>query len=341
MAVLLAGGAGYIGSHTAIEMIEAGMEVVVVDNFYNSNPEAIRRVEEITGRKIALYEADVADKEAMRRVFAEQSIDTVVHFAGMKAVGESVEKPVMYYRNNLDSTLTLLEVMKEYDCNRFIFSSSATVYGEPDSLPLSEAAPKKSVNCPYGWTKWMIEQILTDAVAADDKLSVVLLRYFNPVGAHKSGRIGEDPKGIPNNLFPFIAQVAVGRRDHLNLFGNDYPTPDGTCIRDYIHVVDLAKGHVAAVRYAAEHTGCEIINLGTGNGYSVLEMIHAFEEATGIPIPYEIAPRRAGDLPVSYACADKAEKLLGWKAELTLTDMCRDTWNWQSKNPNGYREEEV
>ncbi|MCQ2422204.1 MAG: UDP-glucose 4-epimerase GalE [Lachnospiraceae bacterium] len=341
MAVLLAGGAGYIGSHTAIEMIEAGMEVVVVDNFYNSDPEAIRRVEEITGRKIALYEADVADKEAMRRVFAEQSIDTVVHFAGMKAVGESVEKPVMYYRNNLDSTLTLLEVMKEYDCNRFIFSSSATVYGEPDSLPLSEAAPKKSVNCPYGWTKWMIEQILTDAVAADDKLSVVLLRYFNPVGAHKSGRIGEDPKGIPNNLFPFIAQVAVGRRDHLNLFGNDYPTPDGTCIRDYIHVVDLAKGHVAAARYAAEHKGCEIINLGTGNGYSVLEMIHAFEEATGIPIPYEIAPRRAGDLPVSYACADKAEKLLGWKAELTLTDMCRDTWNWQSKNPNGYREEEV
>lgn len=341
MAVLLAGGAGYIGSHTAIEMIEAGMEVVVVDNFYNSDPEAIRRVEEITGRKIALYEADVADKEAMRRVFAEQSIDTVVHFAGMKAVGESVEKPVMYYRNNLDSTLTLLEVMKEYDCNRFIFSSSATVYGEPDSLPLSEAAPKKSVNCPYGWTKWMIEQILTDAVAADDKLSVVLLRYFNPVGAHKSGRIGEDPKGIPNNLFPFIAQVAVGRRDHLNLFGTDYPTPDGTCIRDYIHVVDLAKGHVAAARYAAEHTGCEIINLGTGNGYSVLEMIHAFEEATGIPIPYEIAPRRAGDLPVSYACADKAEKLLGWKAELTLTDMCRDTWNWQSKNPNGYREEEV
>ncbi|MBO4281122.1 MAG: UDP-glucose 4-epimerase GalE [Lachnospiraceae bacterium] len=338
--VLLAGGAGYIGSHTAVEMLNAGYEVVIVDNYYNSCPEAVKRVEEITGKKVALYEADVSDAEALRKVFAANDIDAVVHFAGMKAVGESVSKPVMYYENNLGTTTTLLKVMKEFGCSKFIFSSSATVYGDPDSLPLYETSPKKFCSNPYGWTKWMIEQILTDAAAADPELSVVLLRYFNPIGAHESGRIGEDPKGIPNNLLPFIAQVAVGRRDHLNLFGNDYPTPDGTCIRDYIHVVDLAKGHVCAVKYASDHKGTEIVNLGTGKGTSVLEMIEAFERVNGIKIPYEITGRRPGDIPASYANADKAFKLFGWKAEKTLDDMCRDTWNWQSKNPNGYNEGE-
>lgn len=336
MKVLLAGGAGYIGTHTAVEMLAAGHEVVVVDNFYNSCPEAVHRVEEITGKKIALYEADASDREAMRGIFRRENIEAVVHFAGMKAVGESVAKPLMYYRNNLDTTLTLLEVMQEFGCNRFIFSSSATVYGDPDSLPLYETSPKKSCTNPYGWTKWMIEQILMDAANANPSLSVVLLRYFNPIGAHPSGRIGEDPKGIPNNLLPYIAQVAVGRRDHLNVFGNDYPTPDGTCIRDYIHVVDLAKGHVCAVKYAETHTGCETVNLGTGNGYSVLDMVKAFERVNGTPIPYEIAGRRPGDPAANYANADKAMKLFGWKAEKTLDDMCRDTWKWQSQNPNGY-----
>lgn len=336
MAILLAGGAGYIGSHTAVEMIEAGYDVVIVDDFYNSSAESVRRVEKITGKKIPLYEADVTDADALRNIFAAEQIDAVVHFAGMKAVGESVEKPLMYYENNLGTTFALLKVMKEFGCRRFIFSSSATVYGDPDSLPLYETSPKKACTNPYGWTKWMIEQILADAANADPELSVVLLRYFNPIGAHPSGLIGEDPKGIPNNLFPFVAQVAVGIRDHLNVFGNDYPTPDGTCIRDYIHVVDLAKGHVCAVRYAAEHTGTEIVNLGTGNGYSVFEMVQAFERVNGIKIPYVIAPRRPGDAAVSYANADKALKLFGWKAERTLEDMCRDTWKWQSQNPNGY-----
>lgn len=338
MRVLLAGGAGYIGTHTAVEMIEAGNDIVIVDDFYNSCPEAVRRVERITGKKITLYEADVADREAMRKIFAAEKIDAVVHFAGMKAVGESVAKPLMYYRNNLDTTLTLLEVMKEFGCNCFIFSSSATVYGDPDSLPLYETAPKKACTNPYGWTKWMIEQILTDTAFANPELSVVLLRYFNPIGAHPSGLIGEDPKGIPNNLLPYISQVAVGRRDHLSVFGNDYPTPDGTCIRDYIHVVDLAKGHVCAVKYAAEHTGCETVNLGTGNGHSVLEMVEAFERVNNIRIPYEIVGRRPGDPAVNYANADKAKELFGWKAEKTLEDMCRDTWKWQSQNPNGYAE---
>ena len=336
MAILLAGGAGYIGSHTAVEMIEAGYDVVIVDDFYNSCAESVKRVEKITGKKVPLYEADVADADALRKIFAAEKIDAVVHFAGMKAVGESVEKPLMYYENNLGTTFALLKVMKEFGCHRFIFSSSATVYGDPDSLPLYETSPKKACTNPYGWTKWMIEQILMDAANADPELSVMLLRYFNPIGAHASGLIGEDPKGIPNNLFPFIAQVAVGIRDHLNVFGNDYPTPDGTCIRDYIHVVDLAKGHVCAVRYTEEHTGTEIVNLGTGNGYSVLEMVKAFERVNGIPIPYEITARRPGDAAVSYANADKAYELLGWKAERTLEDMCRDTWKWQSQNPNGY-----
>lgn len=336
MAILLAGGAGYIGSHTAVEMLDAGYDVVIVDDFYNSCAESVKRVEKITGKKVPLYEADVADADALRKIFAAEKIDAVVHFAGMKAVGESVAKPLMYYENNLGTTFALLKVMKEFGCHRFIFSSSATVYGDPDRLPLYETSPKKACTNPYGWTKWMIEQILMDAANADPELSVMLLRYFNPIGAHASGLIGEDPKGIPNNLFPFIAQVAVGIRDHLNVFGNDYPTPDGTCIRDYIHVVDLAKGHVCAVRYTEVHKGTEIVNLGTGNGYSVLEMVKAFERVNGIPIPYEITARRPGDAAVSYANADKAYKLLGWKAERTLDDMCRDTWKWQSQNPNGY-----
>lgn len=336
MKVLLAGGAGYIGSHTAVEMIAAGMEVVIADNFYNSKPEAVKRVEELTGTKIACYACDVADHEALRDLFAKEKPDAVVHFAGLKAVGESVAKPVAYYRNNLDTTLTLLEVMKEFGCRKIVFSSSATVYGTPESVPLVETMKPGFCTNPYGWTKWMIEQILRDTCVAEQDLSVVLLRYFNPVGAHESGRIGEDPQGIPNNLFPFIAQVAVGKRDHLNVFGNDYPTKDGTGVRDYIHVVDLAKGHVKALAYAAEHEGLETFNLGTGIGYSVLDMVHAFEQVNGIKIPYEIAPRRAGDIAECFADATKAKEVLGWEAEKTLEDMCRDTWKWQSANPQGY-----
>lgn len=342
MTVLLAGGAGYIGTHTAVEMIEAGYDVAVADNYSNSCAEGIRRVEKLTGKKIALYEADVTDAEAMRKVFASENVEAVVHFAGKKAVGESVSMPLAYYRNNLNSTLTLLQVMKEFNCCNIIFSSSATVYGHPDSLPLYETSPKKFCSNPYGWTKWMTEQIMSDAAIADPELSVVLLRYFNPIGAHKSGLIGEDPKGVPNNLLPFVAQVAIGRRDHLNIFGNDYPTPDGTCIRDYIHVVDLAKGHVAAVRYAGEHKGCEVINLGTGKGTSVLEIVDAFERASGVKIPYVFTERRPGnaDPAANYANADKAKELLGWEAKLTIDDMCRDIWNWQSRNPYGYDTEE-
>ncbi len=336
MAILLAGVAGYIGSHTAVELLNAGYDVVICDNYDNSKPEVINRIEEITGKEVKAYEINVADNEALSKVFAEQDIDAVIHFAGLKAVGESVAKPVKYYRNNIDTTLSLLEVMKEYGVNKFIFSSSATVYGDPEYVPLTENTKKGFCTNPYGWTKWMMEQILTDASAADPALSVVLLRYFNPVGAHESGRIGEDPQGIPNNLFPYIAQVAVGKRDHLNVFGNDYPTHDGTGVRDYIHVVDLAKGHVAALTYADNHTGTEIFNLGTGTGYSVLDMVKAFEKANNIKIPYEIAPRRAGDVAECYADPKKAREVLGWIAEKNLEDMCRDTWRWQSSNPNGY-----
>ena len=338
MAILLAGGAGYIGTHTAVEFLNAGYEVVVADNLYNSKEEAVRRVEKITGKTVPFYQIDVCDGEALRKLFAEQTIDTVVHFAGMKAVGESVAKPMMYYRNNLDATLTLLEVMKEFGCKRFVFSSSATVYGSNDTMPLTETMPRGMCTNPYGWTKWMIEQILMDAATADPELSVVLLRYFNPIGAHESGMIGEDPQGVPNNIFPFITQVAVGRRPLLTIFGDDYPTPDGTCIRDYIHVVDLAKGHVAAVPYAAEHTGSVIINLGTGKGTSVLEIVHAFERVNNVEVPHKIGPRRPGDLPECYASADKAEELLGWKAERDIDDMCRDGYRWQTMNPMGYTE---
>ena len=337
MNVLLAGGAGYIGSHTCVELLEAGHSVVVADNYSNSCPEAIRRVEEITGKSVKLYEADVCDSEAVDRIFSENRIDAVIHFAGLKAVGESVAKPVMYYRNNIDSTLTLLENMKKHGVKRFIFSSSATVYGTPKEVPLVETMPTGSPTNPYGWTKLMMEQILTDTANADPEMSIVILRYFNPIGAHKSGRIGEDPNGIPNNLMPYITQVAAGRLEQLGVFGDDYPTRDGTGVRDYIHVVDLAKGHVKAIEYSENHLGTEIVNLGTGTGYSVLEIVKAFERVNGVKIPYVIKPRRPGDIAECFANAEKAEKVLGWKAQLGLDEMCFDSWNWQSQNRNGYK----
>lgn len=336
MNILLAGGAGYIGSHTAVELIEAGHDVVIVDNYCNSSPEAVKRIEEITGKGVISYKADVKDKEAMNSIFADNKIDCVIHFAGLKAVGESVKKPVEYYRNNIDTTLTLLECMKLAGVHQFVFSSSATVYGEENDIPYVETMKKGSCSNPYGWTKSMMEQILEDAAKADDELSVVLLRYFNPIGAHESGRIGEDPQGIPNNLMPYIAQVAVGRREHLTIFGNDYDTPDGTCRRDYIHVCDLANGHLKAVEYCVQHKGTSVFNLGTGVPYSVLDIVNAFEKVNGIKIKYEFGPRRAGDLPQFWADSEKAQKILGWKTTRTLEDMCRDTWRWQSNNANGY-----
>ncbi len=337
MNVLLAGGAGYIGTHTCVELINAGHDVVIADNYSNSCPEAVARVEEITGRKIPLYEADVCDSEAVDKIFAKNKIDAVIHFAGLKAVGESCAKPVEYYRNNIDSTLTLLETMKKYGVNNFIFSSSATVYGTPETVPLVETMPTGSPTNPYGWTKLMMEQILADTARANPDMSIVLLRYFNPIGAHESGRIGEDPNGIPNNLMPYITQVAAGRLEQLGVFGNDYPTHDGTGVRDYIHVVDLAKGHVKAIDYSANHKGIEIFNLGTGTGYSVLDIVKAFVKVNNIEIPYVIKPRRAGDVAECYADATKAKEILGWVAEKNLEDMCRDSWNWQSNNVNGYK----
>lgn len=339
MNILLAGGAGYIGSHTAVALQQAGYDVIIVDNYCNSSPEAVRRIETITGKPVSVYEADVRDHDKMLAVMKENSIDCVIHFAGLKAVGESVQKPIAYYRNNIDTTLTLLECMKETGVHNIVFSSSATVYGEENDIPYIETMDRGSCSNPYGWTKSMMEQILEDAAKADAELSVVLLRYFNPIGAHESGIIGEDPQGIPNNLMPYIAQVAVGRRDHLTIFGNDYPTPDGTCRRDYIHVMDLADGHVKAVQYAAEHIGTEIFNLGTGNPYSVLDIVHAFETSNHITIPYEFGERRSGDLPEFWANADKAKDVLKWETTRSLEDMCRDTWNWQSHNPNGYSKE--
>ncbi len=327
--ILLTGAAGYIGSHTAVELLLAGEEIVIADDFSNSEESVIDRIEKITGKRPAFYRGDVADRMFTEQIFRENTISAVMHFAGFKAVGESVAKPLAYYRNNLDTTLTILEIMQKYGCKRFIFSSSATVYGMSDDVPFRETAPAGRCTNPYGWTKYMIEQILTDTAAADPEMSVILLRYFNPIGAHESGLIGEKPNGIPNNLMPYITQVAVGKLDHLSVFGNDYPTPDGTGVRDYIHVVDLAKGHLAALRYSGEHTGTEIINLGTGTGYSVLDVIHAFEKANGLRIPYEIAPRRSGDIAVCYADPTKAHRLLGWHAEKTLEEMCADSWRWQ------------
>ena len=340
MKTLLTGGAGYIGSHTAVAMIEAGHEVVIVDIFYNSSPESIRRVGKIMKKRVSLYEADVADRSKMMEILSAEMPDCIIHFAGLKAVGESVEMPVEYYRNNIDTTICLLECMKELDLTNIVFSSSATVYGEDNIPPFTETMPKGECTNPYGWSKWMQEQILTDAQVASTKasqeLSVVLLRYFNPVGAHESGFIGEDPQGIPNNLMPYISQVAVGRRDHLTVFGDDYDTPDGTCRRDYIHVMDLAEGHVKAAEYAVRHRGTEIFNLGTGNPYSVLEMVNAFSKACGHPVKYEIGPRRAGDVQDSWANADKAKKVLGWEAKRGIDEICSDAWRWQSRNPNGY-----
>ena len=334
--VLLAGGAGYIGSHTAVELLNAGYDVIVVDNYSNSSPEAIRRVEQIAGKTVKLYEADVKDKEKLTEIFSENKIDAVIHFAGLKAVGESVQKPLMYYRNNIDTTLSLLEVMEQFGVKNVIFSSSATVYGEDAPIPYIETMKRGTCSNPYGWTKAMMEQIFEDAAKADPELSVVLLRYFNPIGAHESGMIGEDPCGIPNNLMPYITQVAVGKRDYLTIFGNDYPTPDGTCRRDYIHVIDLAVGHVKATDYVLEHKGVEVFNLGTGTPYSVKEIVDAFERVNGVPVKYEFGERRFGDLPEFYANADKAAEILGWKTEHTLEEMCRDSWNWQKKNPNGF-----
>ena len=384
MKMLLTGGAGYIGSHTAVALLEAGHDVAVTDNYANSSPEAIKRVEQITGKSVRLYDADCCDKDRMMEILKEEMPDCIIHFAGLKAVGESVEIPVEYYGNNIDSTLSLLACMRELGLRSIVFSSSATVYGEDNVPPFTESMPKGACTNPYGWTKWMQEQILTDAAKASaaavaknaaaggeksaaavakgaaagsasgavsgqgaagsltdprgwkTALSVVLLRYFNPVGAHESGLIGEDPQGIPNNLMPYISQVAVGRRDHLTVFGDDYNTPDGTCRRDYIHVMDLAEGHVKAAEYAAAREGTEVFNLGTGDPFSVLEMVDAFSRACGHQVSYEIGPRRAGDVQDSWANADKAHEVLGWEAKRGIDEICRDAWNWQSNNPQGY-----
>ena len=338
MNVLVTGGAGYIGSHTCLELLESGYGVVVIDNLCNSNPKSLDRVEGLTGKKLRFYEGDVRDEALLRKIFAENEIGCVIHFAGLKAVGESVAKPWEYYDNNLNSTLVLTKVMRQVGMKNIIFSSSATVYTADNEMPLKETSRTGGCTNPYGWTKYMTEQILSGISHADESWSVVLLRYFNPIGAHKSGQIGEDPRGIPNNLMPFITQVAIGRREKLNVFGNDYDTPDGTGVRDYIHVVDLAKGHVAAVKYACAHQGCEVFNLGTGTGYSVLDMVRTFQEVNGVKVPYEVVPRRPGDIATCYADPGKSERVLGWKATHTLADMCRDSWNWQKNNPRGYEE---
>ena len=336
MQILVTGGAGYIGSHTCVELLQSGYEVVVVDNLCNSNPISLQRVQAITGKTLRFYEGDVRDEGVLEKIFRENPIDAVIHFAGLKAVGESVAQPWRYYDNNLNATLVLTKVMERFGVKKIIFSSSATVYSEDNEMPLREDSRTGDCRNPYGWTKYMTEQILSGMAQADGEWSIVLLRYFNPIGAHESGRMGEDPRGIPNNLMPYITQVAVGRREKLSIFGNDYDTPDGTGVRDYIHVVDLARGHVAAVKFVAAHPGCEVFNLGTGTGYSVLDMVKAFNEANGLDIPYVIAPRRPGDIATCYADPGKSEKILGWKAERTLQDMCRDSWNWQKNNPNGY-----
>ena len=337
MKVLITGGAGYIGSHTCVELLSTGHRCVVVDNLSNASAESLRRVEQITGQKADFFQGDVCDAQLLHQVFAAHpDIACVIHFAGRKAVGESVEKPLEYYSNNLVSTMTLCGVMAKHGVKKIIFSSSATVYSADNDMPLREDAKTGSCTNPYGWTKFMGEQILRDIAKADPEWSVVLLRYFNPVGAHPSGLIGEHPSGVPNNLMPFISQTAVGKREKLSVFGNDYPTPDGTGVRDYIHVVDLARGHVCAMDYLMTHQGEAVFNLGTGQGYSVLDMVHAFEAANGVVIPYVIAPRRSGDLAVCYADPARSQQQLGWRAQFDLTDMCRDSWNWQSKNPNGY-----
>ena len=338
--VLVTGGAGFIGSHTVVELLQNGYQVVIVDDLSNASEKVLDRIDAIVGEdaaeRLTFYRADVNDRVALECIFDSNPIDRVIHFAGFKAVGESVVKPIEYYTNNLGNTLTLVDVMRSHGCKSIIFSSSATVYGDPDSLPLTEASPKKNATNPYGWTKWMIEQILTDLHTADPEWNVVLLRYFNPIGAHPSGLMGEDPKGIPNNLLPYVAQTAIGKRSEVHVFGDDYPTPDGPGVRDYIHVCDLATGHAAALAWMNGREGVEVFNLGTGRGTSVLEIIKAFSRACGHDVPYVIDPRRAGDVAENYADCSKAKEQMGWEAKYGIDEMCRDSWNWQSKNPNGY-----
>ena len=338
MAILVTGGAGYIGSHTVVELQNAGYDVVVLDNLSNASEKALDRVSKITGKPVKFYKADILDRDALNDIFDKETIESCIHFAGLKAVGESVVKPWEYYENNIAGTLTLVDVMRKHNVKNIIFSSSATVYGDPAQIPISEECPKGQCTNPYGWTKSMLEQVLTDIQKADQEWNVILLRYFNPIGAHKSGTIGENPNGIPNNLMPYITQVAVGKLKELGVFGNDYDTPDGTGVRDYIHVVDLAKGHVKALKKIGENPGLAIYNLGTGKGYSVLDIVKNFEAATGVKIPYVIKPRRAGDIATCYCDASKAEKELGWKAENGIREMCEDSWRWQSDNPQGYEE---
>lgn len=338
MSILVTGGAGFIGSHTCVELLEAGYEVVVVDNLYNASRKSMDRIEQITGKKPTFYEADILDREALNKIFEKEQIDSVIHFAGLKAVGESVAKPIEYYYNNIAGTLVLCDVMRKHNVKNIVFSSSATVYGDPAFIPITEECPKGKITNPYGQTKGMLEQVLEDIHVSDPEWNVILLRYFNPIGAHKSGLIGEDPKGIPNNLVPYVAQVAIGKLECLGVFGDDYDTPDGTGVRDYIHVVDLAKGHVAAIRKLEEKKGVLIYNLGTGKGYSVLDVVHAFEKACGKKIPYAVKPRRPGDIAICYADPAKAKAELGWKAENGIEEMCADSWKWQSMNPNGYEE---
>lgn len=336
MAILVTGGAGFIGSHTVLELLNAGYEVVVVDNLVNANKESLKRVEELSNKKVTFYENDILDREALNKIFEKEDIDSVIHFAGLKAVGESVAKPLEYYHNNISGSLVLFDVMRKHGVKNIIFSSSATVYGDPAFIPITEECPKGKPTNPYGMTKWMLEEILMDIQKADPEWNVILLRYFNPIGAHESGRIGENPNGIPNNLMPYITQVAVGKLKELGVFGNDYDTHDGTGVRDYIHVVDLALGHVASIKKLKENPGVKIYNLGTGNGYSVLDIVKNFEEATGVKIPYVIKGRRAGDIATCYCDASLAKKELGWEAKRDLKQMCADSWRWQSNNPNGY-----
>lgn len=340
MNILVTGGAGYIGSHTCAELLNNNYNVVVVDNLCNSSKESIKRIQQIANKRLSFYEADIRDKDTLDKIFANHSIDRVIHFAGLKAVGESIVKPQEYYENNIGGTLALTQVMKSHSCKSIIFSSSATVYGEPAFVPITEEGPKGKCTNPYGWTKWMLEQMLTDLYAADKSWNVVLLRYFNPIGAHKSGLIGEDPKGIPNNLIPYVTQVAIGKLDCLGVFGNNYDTPDGTGVRDYIHVVDLAKGHVKALSKLEKGFGLNIYNLGTGNGYSVLQIIAAFEKVCGHSIKYIFKPRRAGDIATCYCDPGKASRELGWVAKYGIDEMCEDSWRWQSLNPNGYTDDE-
>ena len=336
MTILVTGGTGYIGSHTVVELLDAGYDVVVIDNLVNSSSESLKRVEQITGKKVRFYEADIRDRKALDRIFEENAIDACIHFAGLKAVGESVSKPVEYYDNNIIGTLVLIEAMRDHNVKNIVFSSSSTVYGNPAFIPITEECPKGIPTNPYGWTKSMLEQILSDVQKAVNDWNIILLRYFNPIGAHKSGLIGENPNGIPNNLMPFITQVAVGRQEKLRVFGNDYDTHDGTGVRDYIHVVDLALGHLKAIEKIAENPGLAIYNLGTGNGYSVLDIVKAFEEASGVTIPYVIQERRSGDIATCYSDATKAKEELGWEAVYGIDRMCEDSYRWQSMNPNGY-----